>query len=250
MTALPSSSFELTHCQECGYSIKECRSQLCPECGTDWSARLEAAQALRALAESSFVMQLKKAAVFWTGIVLLYAVGSEIAGNEYTGVFAFYTVLSIGILVGASLLIGLALCDLGPPKDRVVNVSMWIRFMPILHAPWLLIGPITVFGSMVSFVLGRIGLSHSMTMSIYMAVASVVILIWIGASLVFAVGWDRFYKRERGQLCMFSTKRVYRMHSILGALTWMGAFIFGAIGGVLGLIIVGYLLGDPQVELF
>ncbi len=246
MSALKSSNPKLIECYECGYLIEDRFSQLCPECGTDWPERARVAKALRASIESAFVMQMKKAVVFWIGVVLLYAAGAEIAGNEYSGVFAFYAIFSIGILVGASLLLGLVICDFGPAEDRVVNVSMWIRFMPVLHAPWLMIAPITMFGSAVSLVLGRTGLSESKTMDIMMVVVYVVVLHWIGASLVLAIRWGKLYMRERERLCMYSTRRAYQMHSLLGALIWIGAFVLGAIGGVLGLMLVGFLLGDPQ----
>ena len=214
-----------------------------------WTNQTQIVQAVRESVASSIVNQVLKALVLWAGVVVLYTAGSEIAGNEYSGEFAFYAMLSLGFIVVASLVIGSALCMSGPSHHRAVSTSILIRLLPILHAPWLMIAPITIFGGVVALLSRALPVSESIRFEVLMWINFAVVILWIGSNFFAAWYWGKKYNRERERLGLGSSDVVYRQHTLFALLIWFGSFALGAIGGVLGLILVGYLLGDPSLDI-
>ena len=236
----------LVRCHSCGYDIPHNIGSKCPECATIWNRSCDLRQQLRQTVQEEFTHKLKVAGVIWLAILLTYAIGAFIAaGGNDPSIFTL-GILGLGFGIIASMGIGMALCRLGPSHQFKLHADIWTKNLWWLHAPWLLIAPLTIIGSLIALLFRVIDpLTGELVM---VAVVLIELLAWAVLSLGAGLTWLSKYDGAREQLSIAEAKSVVSFHVIYAILIWLGSGVVGFFGGMLGTIFMVELLGINSLD--
>ena len=129
-------------CLGCGYELAGLGPGVCPECGLRLGPYEVAIAGLRA----SLMTRWRRGR--WArigragGVILVYAVAMAGLANDWGAGWA--VLAALGVLVAGSPMAAWVILRLARRADRRAAFVVWVRTSWLLHAPWLVLGPIGV----------------------------------------------------------------------------------------------------------
>ncbi len=233
----------LVPCFECGYEIPNAIGERCPECGEVWKDDHQTRHILRNEISERYTKRLRLISAVWLGVLLVYAIGAEVAAGEYSGIPFAYTFFGIGFGVVMSNGLGIWLCKLGPDHQFRLHSYCWVRNLWWLHAPWLTIAAFTVFGTVLALAFRLI---HQESGEVEIPIVVLIELcVWFGFSIAALVIWLTKYAEQRTEHGIMSAQTVVRFHIVYAISIWFGSGVVGFFGGVLGAMYMAGII-DPH----
>lgn len=187
---------ELVGCPSCGYEIEHTEGTVCPECGVAVDARLMEVIRARLRVAAVDAKHTRVQTVVWILVLLVYGWGAWISAGVFDGFYV--AVLGLGIGLIGSMAVGLMVSRIAAEEERVYVRWVWRRWFPMLHAPWLMIGPLTVVGAGVGLLV-RGGDQYDVADLLWM-VAGIAFLGWLLSALVWILLWGMFTARSVQEL--------------------------------------------------
>ena len=135
---------ELEACHCCGYEIDLSVGAVCPECGVDVGAEVRRVRDARGEVLERMGHQNRVQLWFWGIVIVVYGIGAMVASGSLMALPVVVGAFSIGVL--GSMGVGLLCAFSAPEGERVFFRYAWVRCFPLLHVPWLLVGPLTGIG--------------------------------------------------------------------------------------------------------
>ncbi len=122
----------------------------------------------------------------WLCVVIVYSMGAMAAGGEVWLLPWTAAVLGVGLL--GSFFVGQGFVLLLPRHDRRYASWVWLRSLPILHGPWLVIGGFTAFGAAVAGV-ARVLLDPAVAGTALWGIGLCAFFVWLVLLPVWVFAW-------------------------------------------------------------
>jgi hypothetical protein len=182
--------------------------------------------------------------MLWFFFLTVNAVGALGAsdGSWVSLLFAFF---GIGFGVAASLGLGIWICKLGPPHQFKLHADLWMKQLWWIHAPWLMIAPMTIVGSVIAIVFRFIDPGFGET--VLTGVVLIELILWGVLSFACSVIWLDKYATGRRINGIIEANTVVRLHVLYAIAIWIGSTILGFFGGMLGSFFMMSLLGSDMM---
>lgn len=214
-------------CIACGYDAGGLPGYLCPECAEPVTDEAIVAWTGRCGWQGQWGRLLGRVVAGAAAVCILYSVGLALLMRS--GEAGFTALVTLSVMAVVSIGAGL-LCSLVAPRGaRKVAGAIWLKWMWILHAPWLVTGP----GALVvlAIVAGHrvVGLEPDMLMPGFALLA---FMFWIALVVTAPVLWIHFAQDD------FVTARLLTGPTwALMVLAALGVAVLAtAVGGVGGAI--------------
>lgn len=138
-------------CIACGYEMgPPDASSVCPECGRALDSPHRAAARARAALEERLPRLLLRNLVAWGVVIAVYAAGAAVVtGSPVEGAL---TLAMLGVGVAGTIAMGWWSARLAHPWERAMFRAAWLRALPWLHGPWLMIAPATAIILLVALI--------------------------------------------------------------------------------------------------
>ena len=235
----------LVHCHTCGYSIPPTLDTKCPECGSIWNKLCERRLIRCQNISHNFISDLKAILMLWFVIVAICSIGA-LGASEGSWESLFFVFFGIGSGVIVSLGVGIWMCKLGPSHQFKLHADLWTKKLWYLHAPWLMIAPLTILGSVIAFIFRFI--DPIFGESVMIVVILIELVLWAVLSIASGITWLDKCSTGRRIYGLVETPRVVRIHLFWGVLVWLGSAIVGFFGGVLGSFFMMSLLDSSWMD--
>lgn len=238
----------LIRCHHCGYEIERRIGVLCPECGTAFDRQAKDAEIERVRVRRAVEHHQKMQTVLWACVLIVYSFGAMVASG---GVFGFVVGgISIGIGLVGSMAFGLTVSLLAPRHERVFVRWIWRRWFPILHAPWLMIGPLTCAGALVALP-ARL-LDAESAAEIFWLLAGVAFFGWLLLVPVWWALWVLKLRRSVRALGLggMRRRRIWISMGLWAAVVVGGSTLFGFGGGQLGFLLTLRIADADHVQVW
>ncbi|MFK7760012.1 MAG: hypothetical protein AB8C13_08700 [Phycisphaerales bacterium] len=154
--------------------------------------------------------------------------------------------LGIGFGISASLGLGVGICRLGPSHEFRLYANTWINKLWWVHAPWLLIGPMTAIGLVIALPFRLIDPEIGATVMIIY----IVICFFAWAIVFFAciAIWIDRYSTTLNDLGIVNTSSTAWLHTLYAFMIWIGSGVVGCIGGILGSVFIMNMVGADFMD--
>lgn len=210
---------ELVGCPCCGYEIERVEGALCSECGIVLDALGLGIVRERARVLGIVGRETRVQTWAWVGVLVVYGFGAWMAIGEVMAFFVAAIGLGIGLI--GSMGVGLGLAWFAPAHERVFVRWVWRRWFPVLHAPWLLIGPLTLAGGVVGLLLR--GMDPYDAASLLWMIAGIAFFGWLLLIPGFMLVWGLLTARSAASLGLGGRGRTM-------VWLWIGAWAVVVIG--------------------
>lgn len=167
---------------------------MCPECGRELDRAMLAAARARAALEVRLPAIVLRHLLVWGVVIVVYAVGAGVVTRSVVQGAASLAMLGVG--VAGTMLLGWGAVRLGHPWERAMLLSAWLKTLPWLHGPWLMIAPATAVIMLIALI-DRWSYADGILVATMIAVG---LLLWIiGVAGCLAGGvmtWGREVRRQ------------------------------------------------------
>ena len=226
-------------CHRCGYLVPPVSGSVCPECGFIWMDEHSQVQDERISTIDNQGKWLRHHALVWLCLLVVYASGGFVTDrfnpDAFVGIF-----FGLGFGIFLSNALGLLACQLAPEHERVLYRWIWIRTLWWAHASWIVIGPLTLLGTVLG-ALFRV-IDPEAGNAIFQAVLIPIILLWV--VFWFVAGY--FYAHAYDKSCIAVGIRketlLVRIHSVWALIVMIGSGWIGLMGGAIGVYFINWVL--------
>ena len=187
---------ELEACPRCGYEIECVEGVVCSECGVVLDGPGLGVVRERARVMGVVGRETKVQTWAWVGVLVVYGLGAWMAMGERMAFFVAAIGLGIGLI--GSMGVGLGLAWFAPAHERVFVRWVWRRWFPVLHGPWLVIGPLTLLGGVVGLIV-RVFDGYDAALVLW-ACAGIVFAGWVLLIPVWLIVWGMLTARSAYEL--------------------------------------------------
>lgn len=179
------------HCVACGYDAGGLPGYLCPECAEPVTDEAIAAWAGRCGWQGQWGRLLGRTVAGAGAVCIIYSIG--VALLVRSGEAGLTALITLSALAVASISAGL-LCSLAAPRGaRKVAGAIWLKWMWILHLPWLVTGPGALVVVAIVACPRVVGLDPDMLMPGFALLA---FMIWISLVVTAPILWIHFAHDE------------------------------------------------------
>lgn len=127
------------HCIACGYDAGGLPGYVCPECGEPVTDEAIAMWTGRCGWQEQWGRLLGRVVVVAAAVCILYS--GSVALLASSGEAGLITLVTLSVLAIVSIGAGLLCSSVAPRGARKVAGAIWLKWLWVLHLPWLVTGP-------------------------------------------------------------------------------------------------------------